>query len=172
MSVSVAGGCGPGVLCSGSQPLGAFGPTLSTHGSTLLHPLRDERRTRAFERVERCHRAHPPAGRAQGFEGVAPTAGRELRDRRRGHQDPAGRQAALNPLADFFPFIESPPSSPEPPKLGAFFMLPAISGFLSGFFHAPAPPRRGNSRGSHRMRRESSRTRSRAGGRRTGKTAA
>ena len=88
-----------------------------------------------------------PLGRTPGFEGTAPPAGRELRDRRRGHQDPAGRQTALtlpNPLADFFPFIESPPSSPEPPKAWGFFLYSGPSIRISpGIFHGSSTVRPG-----------------------------
>src|SRR5688572_8181298 len=77
--------------------------------------------------MERGHRANAPARRTPGLEGIAPVAGRELRDRRRGHQDSAGRKTALT-------FFESPSgllslhrksafSSPGPQKLGAFFIL-------------------------------------------------
>src|SRR5688500_5479695 len=121
----------PGEPCNGSQPVRRAQSTLSPHGSPLLHTLCHERRTRALERMERGHRAHAPARRTQGFEGIAPAAGRELRDRSRGHQDFTGRQTALirrrtapNPLADLLSLHrKSAFSSPRPPKPGAFFIL-------------------------------------------------
>src|SRR3954462_3812909 len=84
--------------------------------------------------MERSHRAHSPAGVAQGLEGAAPPAGGQFRDRRRGHQDPAGRQTALvprqtdpNPLADFFPSSKVRLLKPRAPKAWGFFYTPRSS---------------------------------------------
>ncbi len=72
---------------------------------------------------------------ARGTPRTARAAGTEFRPGLGRHQDPAlGPIALTYPLADFLPFIESPPLQPQASKPGVFF-APLNAGVTRGSQH-------------------------------------
>src|SRR5687767_291404 len=100
--------------------------TLMTHGREVLHPLSHGRRdaekaSARLERVEWCRGAAKPPRTGWRHAQSQVTSGAEFRSGLRVHQDSPLGPVALNPLADFLPFIESPHFHPGASRRRGFF---------------------------------------------------